>query len=101
MRSVLARLLPGVLRDRAVEPDPFTTLELQTRLSRLSEEVQRLDAAGHGRIGTWHHLRAAQEAYERTLDDACRLMGIDLEPGRGVAHRLLAEAALAERGWRW
>ncbi len=101
MRSVLARLLPGVVRDRTSDADPFETLELQARLSRLSQEVRRLDAAGHGRIGTWHHLRAAQEAYERTLDDACRLAGIEIEPGRGVAHRLLAEAALAERGWRW
>lgn len=96
MREVLARL---VGRDRGA--DPFLTLELQSRLSRLSAELQRLDCGADRRFARGHHLRAALEAYERTLDDACELAGLAVDPGRGPAHRLIAEAALHERGWWW
>lgn len=101
MRAVLSRLLPTWARDRSTEPDPFLTLELQTRLARLSAELRGLDVRRTGRLGSWHHTRAAQEAYERTLDDACALAGLPVEPGRGHAHRLLAEASLQSAGWRW
>lgn len=81
--------------------DPFETLELQTRLGRLAAELRVLDDPGNRRFGTAHRIRAVQEAYERTLDDACRLIGVVVDPGRGAAHRLLAETALQERGWTW
>lgn len=96
MRGVLARL---VGRERAV--DPFLTLELQGRLSRLSAELERLDQGRDRRFARGHHLRAALEAYERTLDDACQVAGVRVDPGRGTAHRLLAEVALQEQGWNW
>jgi hypothetical protein len=88
-------------RTRSRSSDPFETLELQQRLSRLAGELARLDAHCERGFARGHHLRAAMEAYERTLDDACRLAGIPVEDGRGAAHRLLAEARLAERGWSW
>jgi hypothetical protein len=99
MRAGLARWLPSFARPR--QADPFVTLEMQQRLSRLAAELRELDRPDRLRMGGWHKVRAAQEAYERTLDDACRLAGLDVEPGRGAAHRLLAEAALESCGWRW
>jgi hypothetical protein len=82
-------------------PDPFETLQLQARLSRLAAELARLDSHGERGFARGHHLRAALEAYERTLDDACRFAGLPVEPGRGAAHRLIAETRLAACGWRW
>lgn len=96
--GVLGRLR---LTPRSRLPDPFETLQLQTRLSRLAEELVRLDSPTDRRFARGHHLTAAMEAYERTLDDACALAGIRVEPGRGPAHRLLAETALHQHGWRW
>mgnify|MGYP001813719959 CR=1 FL=1 len=99
MRAVLARLLPSRMRTPTV--DPFATLALQQRLARLAAELRALDAADRLRMGGWHRVSSLQEAYERTLDDACRLAGVEVDEGRGVSHRLLAEAALEARGWRW
>lgn len=96
--GMLSRL--GIMRDRPT-PDPFEALELQSRLQRLSCELRSLDSPTNTRFGSAHRIRAVQEAYERTLDDACRLAGATVDPGRGPAHRLLAETALAERGWTW
>jgi hypothetical protein len=95
--GVLGRLLQR-LRDT---PDPFETLEMQARLTRLAAELRQLDSPADRRFARGFHLHAAMEAYERTLDDACRLAGIPVETGRGAAHRLLAETALHQRGWRW
>lgn len=86
---------------RVREVDPFQTLEMQARLARLASELRALDDPGNRRFGTAHRIRAVQEAYERTLDDACRLIGEVVDPGRGAAHRLLAETVLQERGWVW
>jgi hypothetical protein len=76
-------------------------LALQMRLSRLAVEIERLDAGAEPRFARGHHLRAAMEAYERTLDDCCRLVGLPVVEGRGPAHRLLAETRLHEVGWTW
>jgi hypothetical protein len=100
VRTVLARLRPSWLREPG-GPDPFETLMLQQRLSRLSSELRAIDHPGYRARGSYHHAKAAQEAYERTLDDACRLAGLPVEPGRGPSHRLLAEARLMSAGWRW
>jgi hypothetical protein len=105
VRTVLARLVPSWLvpswLGEGGGADPFETLALQSRLSRLAREMRALDDPSSRGFGTWHHTRAAQEAYERTLDDACRLARVDVEPGRGAAHRLIAEAMLESAGWRW
>lgn len=101
MRQVLARLRPAWVRSSGGGADPFVTLAVQQRLSRLARELAELDQHSGRRFGVWHHVRAAQEAYERTLDDACRLAGLPVEPGRGAAHRLIAESALESAGWRW
>lgn len=101
MRAALQRLFTAVVGERQPKVDPLQTLELQQRLSRLATELRVLDSHGGPGWAAGHHVRAAQEAYERTLDDACRLAGIEVEPGRGTAHRLLAETELQNHGWDW
>jgi hypothetical protein len=40
-------------------------------------------------------------AYDRLLDEACRLAGVPAPDGTGDARRLLAEVELRARGWNW
>lgn len=84
-----------------VAPDPFETLELQARLSRLAHEIDTLGRDGSTEFAVGHHSQAAVLAYDRTLDDACRLVGLPVPEGNGAGHRLLAEATLLQAGWRW
>lgn len=97
---MLARLRPPWLRG-ATRADPFATLAMQQRLGRLAAQLRAIDDPANRGLGAWHRAVAVQEAYERTLDDACEMAGIPVEPGRGAAHRLLAETALESAGWRW
>ena len=85
------------------EPDPFRLLETQARLTRLSEEMEKLDrtacVGGRGYAPAFH-LRAAMLAYERTLQEACWLADLPITVD-GRADRLLAEVSLREAGWTW
>jgi hypothetical protein len=85
----------------ARQPDPFATLELQCRLSRLAGELRELERAGPRAIATAHHMQAALWAYDRTLEDALRLMNLPVPGGGGPVARLLAEASLRSAGWDW
>jgi hypothetical protein len=83
--------------------DPFVTLELQARLSRLAHE---LDDMGSGRTPVFalaHHAEAATRAYEMTLAEACRLVEAPLpEPSTPRESRILLMAAeLWRAGWTW
>lgn len=82
-------------------PDPFQTLELQIRLTRLSQELNSLNVDKTCEFAAGHHSRAATMAYEQTLTDACRLVGMPVENTEGPAGRLLAEANLFRAGWLW
>jgi len=93
------RCLTG--RPRRVPADPFRTLELQARLSRLSREIELLDLEPAPRFALGHHAQAAIRAYDQTLADACRLQGLPTPDGNGATDRLLAEAALSQAGWTW
>ncbi len=88
---------------RPLGPDPFRLLETQARLTRLAEELDRLDrpacVGGRGYAPAFH-LRAALLAYERTLQEACWLADLPLTVD-GHGGRLLAEVALHEAGWTW
>ena len=88
---------------RAAPPaaDPFKTLELQARLTRLARELEELECGSSPRFAVGHHARAAMRAYDRTLADACELVGLPVPPGDGPAARLLAEASLLNAGWSW
>jgi hypothetical protein len=81
-------------------PDPFETLTIQTRLTRLAGELNRLEQDG-GKWARAHHLNAAQAAYDRLLSDACGLLEIPLPDGTPPVRRLLAETELRSRGWTW
>lgn len=94
------RRLP-YLFSTSTAPDPFATLELQHRLSRLSSELHRLNWDTSKEFAVGHHARAAMLAYEHTLADACRLMGLDISDAHGPTNRLLAEASLFKAGWSW
>lgn len=93
------RYLP--LRRRA-SPDPFVMLELQARLSRLATELDTLSREPVPRFAVHHHAEAATRAYEMTLAESCRLVGIS-PPGEGTrASRILVmEAELVRAGWTW
>jgi hypothetical protein len=95
----LRRRLPGA----SVQPpiDPFRTLELQARLTRLAGELDRLDRDGTRQFARGHHSRAALMAYDRTLDEACQLIGRPVTEPDEAQHRLLAEATLLQAGWTW
>ena len=88
---------------RAGQPtvDPFKTLELQARLSRLARELEELQCESSPRFAVGHHARAAMRAYDQTLADACELVGLPVPPGDGASTRLLAEASLLHAGWTW
>jgi hypothetical protein len=94
----LLRRLPSLRRR---EPDPFATLELQLRLGRLSSELDALSGARVHAFAVGHHARAAELAYDRSLAEACSLIGADVPPGRGPAARLEMESTLLRAGWTW
>ncbi|HVN13927.1 MAG TPA: hypothetical protein VMT69_17685 [Kineosporiaceae bacterium] len=80
--------------------DPFSALEVQLalgRVERLIDDLQR----DHRRFARAHHLYSAIAAYDRLLDEACRLAGVPVQEGAGDSRRLLAEVELRARGWTW
>lgn len=98
--GVLSGLLSRVSARRAA-PDPFRVLALQVRLSRLAREIGRL-RRDERQFAKAHHLRAASAAYDHALDEACQLAGIPVDrEGPPAVRRVLAEAALRDRGWTW
>jgi hypothetical protein len=96
--STLARWVSS--RTQRSTVDPFSALEVQmalTRVERLIADLQRDDR----RFARAHHLYSAVAAYDRLLDEACRLAGVPVPEGRGDTRRLLAEVELRARGWTW
>lgn len=85
----------------APEADPFATLALQMRLSRIAAEIDSLHADPDRRTARGFHLRAAMLAYDDLLDEGCRLAGVGVVEGEGAVHRLIAESELRSRGWTW
>ncbi len=94
-----ARTLRGPGRRPAASVNPFDALEVQMALARLERLIADLQVED-GRFARAHHLRAAREAYDRALDEACRLAGIGPLPSRGRG-RDAAEHELRSRGWWW
>ena len=82
-------------------PDPFATLALQARLTRLVGEMAALDSDPSPRFARAHHARAACRAYDQTLVEACEVAGLPVPTGSGADARLLAEARLLQAGWTW
>jgi hypothetical protein len=85
----------------APAPDPFRTLELQQRLTRLSREIWVHSNSGGHEFASGFHSRAALLAYDRTLDEACQAAGVPVPDGEGPTRRLMAEATLCQAGWHW
>jgi hypothetical protein len=96
--STLARWVNS--RTQRSTVDPFSALEVQlalTRVEHLIDELQR----DNRRFARAHHLYSAIAAYDRLLDEACRLAGVPAPEGVGDSRRLLAEVELRARGWTW
>jgi hypothetical protein len=85
---------------RGIDVNPFEALEVQMALGRLESLVDRFQV-DDGRFARAHHLQAARAAYDRALDEACRLAGVADLPAEPAVRRVLAEAELRSRGWSW
>lgn len=102
MPSLIERVRRRLPMWRRRGPDPFATLELQTRLARLSAELEEMARESVPRFALAHHAEAATRAYERTLIDACRLVGVPpAVDGERSTRILLMEAELLQAGWSW
>ncbi|MFE6968715.1 hypothetical protein [Isoptericola sp. NPDC057653] len=94
-------------RRRPAVADPLLTLTVQVRLGELARELRAIDDDPQV-YARAHHARAAQEAYDALLREACRLAGlgvVDLPRRAGEraesAERLREELELSSRGWSW
>lgn len=83
---------------RAPAYDAMATLELQSQLGRMVEEVRRSER--HTGFAAAHHARAARFAYESTLRSAVRHAGGD-DRAYGMGDVVGLELELAARGWLW
>lgn len=92
------RFLPR--RDRAASDAPL--LELRDRLRRLSAELDTLAAEPVSRFAAAHHAEAATRAFEATLAESCRALGIapPMNDDR-TARIVVMEAELVRAGWTW
>ncbi|GAA4724044.1 hypothetical protein GCM10023216_12330 [Isoptericola chiayiensis] len=106
-RSPSHRAAVARRRRRRAGPDPLVTLAIQIRLGELSRELRTVaeDPEVYARA---HHWRAAQDAYDAMLREACRVAGLSvvdqpLRPDEHVAadERLREELELSSRGWNW
>lgn len=83
--------------------DPFRTLAVQLRLSRLAGELRDLEQHS-GRLSRSRRRQGALDAYDDALAEACRLAGAPLIRIAGMDRevgRQLEELSLADRGWTW
>lgn len=96
--STLARWVNS--RTQRSTVDPFSALEVQLALSRVERLIEDLQRDNR-RFARAHHLYSAIAAYDRLLDEACRLAGVPAQEGVGDTRRLLAEVELRARGWSW
>lgn len=88
-----------------VRPDPAveTVNRLCADLHRLDMEIARLLVSDCRTPALYHRLRSASLAYDATLRDACRVLGVDVSgaPPFDGPVRIEAEASLAATGLSW
>jgi hypothetical protein len=89
-----------VARTQRSVVDPFSALEVQLSLARVERLIAELQHDDR-RFARAHHLYSALAAYDRLLDEACRLAGVPEPDATGDTRRLLAEVELRARGWSW
>src|SRR2546423_14477646 len=98
--TALRTLTRWVARTQRSTVDPFSALEVQlalARVERLIADLQRDDR----RFARAHHLYSALAAYDRLLDEACRLAGVPPPDAVGDTRRPLSAVGLRGRGWTW
>jgi hypothetical protein len=99
----LAERVRRRLASRRHVVDPFVTFELQSRLSRLSEELDGMASGRRAVFALAHHAEAATRAYEMTLAEACRLVGAPCPDSATPRESriVLMTAELWREGWTW
>lgn len=85
---------------RGTAPDPFATLAVQLRLSRVAAEIRRLEN-DQSRWARAHHLVAATAAYDDLLLEAARLCDMPIPDATPPVRRLIVESELRDQGWSW
>jgi hypothetical protein len=103
LRGVLPSWASRLRRRKAPPvPDPFAVLHLQRRLGRVADQVRLLECDREV-YAKAQRLTATRAAYDDLLAEACRLAGVEIDPGaaRGEDERLREEMELASRGWSW
>lgn len=100
LSRALRRRWPGGKTAPEVTADPFETLTVQLRLTRIVAEIRRLER-DQGRWARAHHLAAATRAYDDLLADAARLAGLPLPDAPPAIRRVMVESALRHDGWDW
>ncbi|AYY11460.1 hypothetical protein EF847_00700 [Actinobacteria bacterium YIM 96077] len=105
MRTSLVDLFRALRLRRPVEEpepgsDPFDTLAIQYRLSRVAAEIHTLENTRR----CWargFHLVAATTAYDGLLCDAARMAGVPIPDTEPRVRTLMLEAELRRLGWHW
>ena len=103
---IVKRWLPrrrGRLAPAAPTSDPFAALGVQFALGRLTAELEALSTQDQV-FGRGFRLAATKAAYDDVLAEACVLSEVRLQRSRNSdpeVVRIMAETALADRGWTW
>ncbi|TDD72415.1 hypothetical protein E1262_03705 [Jiangella aurantiaca] len=100
LTRALRRRWSGGKAAPCVVADPFETLTVQLRLTRVVGEIRRLEC-DQGRWARAHHLAAATRAYDDLLIDAARLAGMPVPDAPPPVRRMMIESALRHDGWSW
>ncbi|WP_129669724.1 hypothetical protein [Phytoactinopolyspora endophytica] len=105
MGTTFAGLVRALRRRRPTEeptpgPDPFDTLTVQYRLTRVAAEIKVLERDGR-RWARGFHLVAATAAYDGLLCDAARMSGVPIPDADPPVRRLILEPELRRIGWNW
>lgn len=98
-RSLRRRWVADARPSTPPHPDPFATLAVQLRLTRVASELRRLD--GNERWAAGHHLTAATMAYDDLLAEAAELSDIEVPDAPRSVRRVVLEAQLHGAGWTW
>ena len=98
----LEHLAERIRPPRPAEPDPFTTLRVQERLSVVADHVRSLELDPRT-FARAERIIASQLAYDQLLVEACQLAGVEVQPAAkgDPAERFREEVELASRGWAW
>lgn len=100
LTRALRRRWSGGRSAPCIAADPFETLNVQLRLTRIVGEICRLER-DQGRWARAHHLAATTRAYDDLLIEAARMAGVPVPDAPAPIRRVMIESALRHDGWSW